>query len=241
MRDQSPQGPEPERIGVIGGTFDPPHYAHLVLAENGLAQLHLDRVLFVPAGRPPHKPDEPITPVDHRLAMLDEAIADNASFCLSRVDVERRGPHFTVDMLRILDEDYPDAIIFFLMGGDSLAEFTTWRDPAGILEQARLAVMRRPGSETDLSALRETLPSISDRLVWLDAPYLEISGTDLRRRVSEGLPIRYLVPPGVGAYIRHSGLYASRKATVARRQVGRGEAQARDHRHLSCSSSESRC
>jgi len=209
MLDRSEQGPEPARIGVIGGTFDPPHCAHLVLAENGLVQLGLDRVDFVPAGRPPHKPDEPITAVAHRFAMLKAALDGNEAFFLSRVDVERRGPHYTVDMLRILRDRHPGAMLFFLMGGDSLAEFETWRDPAGILEQAHLAVMQRPGSETDLSSLEESLPGISQRLVWLDAPHLEISGTDLRRRVSEGLPIRYLLPAAVEAYVHAHQLYAS--------------------------------
>jgi nicotinate-nucleotide adenylyltransferase len=194
---------------VIGGTFDPPHYAHLVLAENGLAQLALDRVLFVPAGQPPHKPERPITPAHHRLAMLEAALADNGGFCLSRIDVDRPGPHYTVDMLRIVKETYPEATCFFLMGGDSLAEFGTWRDPSGILEQAQLAVMKRPGWEADLASLSERLPDIGRRLVWLDAPHLEISGTDLRRRAAEGLPIRYLVPPPVEGYVREHALYRS--------------------------------
>jgi len=221
MLDQAPQSPEQGRIGVIGGTFDPPHYAHLVLAENGLAQLQLDRVLFVPAGQPPHKPDEPITPVEHRLALLGIALTGNEAFSLSDVDVERQGPHYTVDMLRILHEEHRSASLFFLMGGDSLAEFTTWRDPGGILRQARLGVMQRPGSETDLCGLEETLPGISERLIWLDAPHLEISGTDLRRRVSEGLPIRYLVPPGVEAYIGRHTLYASRGTRNSRARSAR--------------------
>lgn len=202
------------RLGVIGGTFDPPHYGHLVLAENASVQLRLDQVLFVPARQPPHKPEQPITPAGHRVAMVESAVADNAAFRLSRVDVERPGPHFTVDMLRILRGMYPGATFFFLIGGDSLADFTTWRDPSGILEQARLAVMRRPGSEADMTSLREALPGIEERLIWLDAPYLEISGTDLRRRVGEGLPIRYLVPPSVEQYVHEHQLYRS-QANVA--------------------------
>jgi len=194
---------------VIGGTFDPPHYAHLVLAENGLAQMALDHVLFVPAGQPPHKPEEPITPARHRLAMLGAALADNEGFCLSRIDIDRPGPHYTVDMLEIVKERYQQATCFFLMGGDSLAEFGIWRNPSGILEQARLAVMKRPGWEADLASLSEKMPEIEERLVWLDAPDLEISGTDLRRRVAEGLPIRYLVPPSVERYVNEHALYRS--------------------------------
>jgi len=204
MQDPTRRGP---RIGVIGGTFDPPHYGHLVLAENALAQLQLDQVLFVPAGNPPHKPAQPITPVHHRIAMVEAALADNPAFQVSRVDVERRGPHYTVDMLRYLNQGCPEARYFFLMGGDSLAEFITWRDPAGILEQADLAVMRRAGWDASVESLAEELPGIQDRLWWLDAPHLEISGTDLRRRVTEGLPIRYLVPDTVEEYVRVHGLY----------------------------------
>jgi len=172
-------------------------------------QLELDRVLFVPAARPPHKPHEPMTAVHHRLAMVGKAIIGNPAFSVSRVDVERPGPHYTVDMLSILREAYPAAPFFFLMGGDSLAEFASWRDPSDILERARLGVMKRPGWEADLASLAEKLPAIEERLTWLDAPYLEVSGTDLRRRVKEGLPIRYLVPPAVEEYVREHDLYRS--------------------------------
>jgi len=199
--------PLAERLGVIGGTFDPPHYGHLVLAENARVQLDLDTVLFAPAGEPPHKPDEPISPVRHRAAMVEAVVADNAAFALSPVDLDRPGPHFTVDMLAILREAYPEAALYFVMGGDSLAQFLSWRDPAGIVEQAHLAVMRRPGWEADVAELEGRLPDVRERLTWLDAPYLELSGTDLRRRVREGLPIRYLVPPSVREYVVEHALY----------------------------------
>jgi nicotinate-nucleotide adenylyltransferase len=198
---------------VIGGTFDPPHYAHLVLAQNALVQLELDHVLFVPAGQPPHKPEQPVSPIRHRVAMVQGAVADNPAFLLSRVDVERPGPHYTVDMLAILNQEDPEATYFFLIGGDSLAEFDRWRDPSGILEQAELGVMQRPGWETDLASLENDLPGIADRLTWLDAPHLEISGTDLRRRVAAGLPIRYLVPASVEAYVCNYELYRREAAS----------------------------
>jgi len=197
----------PQRLGVLGGTFDPPHYGHLVLAETARVCLRLDRVLFVPAGQPPHKPDRPVTPSHHRAAMVDAALADNPAFALSSVDLERPGPHYTVEMLALLGQEYPGAELYFLMGGDSLAEFLTWRDPAGIVRQARLAVMRRSGCEGDLEALEQAVPGLRERLVWIDAPYLDIAATDLRRRVREGLPLRYLVPPRVEAYIREHRLY----------------------------------
>lgn len=202
-----PQTSQSERLGIIGGTFDPPHYGHLVLAENGRLQLDLDQVLFVPAAQPPHKPEQPITAACHRVAMVKSAIADNVAFQLSRVDLDRAGPNFTVDMLGIFREAHPQASFFFLMGGDSLAEFLSWRDPAGIVQQAHLGVMKRPGWEADVATLEEQLPGIGERLAWLDTPYLKISGTDLRRRVREGLPIRYLVPQAVRRYVAEHGLY----------------------------------
>jgi nicotinate-nucleotide adenylyltransferase len=213
MRNSKFQTPNPNlqspisRLGLLGGTFDPPHYGHLVLAEAARVQLRLDCVLFVVAGRPPHKPGRPITPDRHRLAMVEFAIADNPAFAISRVDVDRPGPHYTVETLSLLRREYPEAELFFLVGGDSLAQFLTWRDPVGILRQARLAVMPRPGYEPDLAALEQVVPDAHDRLAWLDAPFLDISASDLRRRVREGLPIRYLVPPSVEAYVRERCLY----------------------------------
>jgi nicotinate-nucleotide adenylyltransferase len=197
----------PQSLGILGGTFDPPHYGHLALAENARVQLHLDRVLFVPAGQPPHKPNQPTTPAHHRAAMVQAAIADHPAFALSRVDLDRPGPHYTVDMLALLGRAYPGAELYFLIGGDSLAEFPIWRDSASIVRQARLAVMQRAGWEADLEALERGTPGIRERLVWLDALHLDIASTDLRRRVRAGLPLRYLVPPPVEAYVREHGLY----------------------------------
>jgi nicotinate-nucleotide adenylyltransferase len=195
------------RLGVIGGTFDPPHYGHLVLAENARVQLRLDRVVFVLAGQPPHKPDRPITSVRHRVAMVKAAIADNPAFALSRVDLDRPGPHYTVDMLALLSLEYPGMALYLLMGGDSLAQFLSWRDTTGIVRRACLAVMQRPGYKPDLEVLEQAVPGLRDRLVWVDAPYLDIAASDLRQRVRERLPLRYLVPPSVDAYVREHHLY----------------------------------
>ncbi len=164
-------------------------------------------MLFVPAGQPPHKPDQPATPTHHRVALIEAAIADNPGLVLSRVDLDRPGPHYTVDMLMRLQQEHPGAELVFLMGGDSLAEFLHWRDPAGIVQRAWLAVMRRPGYEPDLAALEQAVPGLRERLLWIDAPLLDIASSDLRRRVREGLPLRYLVPPPVEAYIREHRLY----------------------------------
>ncbi|HET90287.1 MAG TPA: nicotinate-nucleotide adenylyltransferase [Chloroflexi bacterium] len=195
------------RLGILGGTFDPPHYGHLALAENGRVQLGLERVLFVLAGQPPHKPEQPVTSAAHRVAMIEAAITGNPAFFASRVDLERPGPHYTVDMLAALQQQYPGAALFFLMGGDSLAQFPTWRDPAGILQRARLAVMGRPGYQPDWERLERAVPRIKTRLTQLDVPRLDIASTDLRRRVGVGLPLRYLVPPAVEEYVRRNRLY----------------------------------
>ncbi|MCP4538542.1 MAG: nicotinate-nucleotide adenylyltransferase [Chloroflexi bacterium] len=194
-------------LGILGGTFDPLHCGHLALAENARVQLGLDGVLFVLAGQPPHKPDRPIATAHHRVAMIEAATAHHPAFAVSRVDLDRPGPHYTVDMLALLRQDHPETELFFLMGGDSLAQFLTWRDPAGIVQQARLVVMRRPGHTADMERLEQTIPGVRGRLAWLDVPHLGIASSDLRRRVGAGLPLRYLVPRSVETYIREHHLY----------------------------------
>jgi nicotinate-nucleotide adenylyltransferase len=139
--------------------------------------------------------------------MVEAAIADNPAFALSRVDLDRPGPHYTTDTLALLQETHPKATLFFLIGSDSLDQFDAWHDPAGILQRARLAVMQRPGWEVDMTRLEEAVPGIGKRLVWLDTPCLDIAASDLRRRVRQGLPLRYLVPPPVAAYIHKHRLY----------------------------------
>lgn len=196
-----------ESLGILGGTFDPPHYGHLVLAETARVQLGLARVLFVPVGEPPHKPEQPITLASHRVAMVELAIADNPAFTLCRVDVDRPGPHYTVGTLALLRQEYPKAELFLLMGGDSLAQLLTWRDPAGIVRQAYLAVMPRPGCEPDLEALERAVPGIQERLIWLASPHFDVAASDLRWRARERLPLRYLVPPPVEVYVREHHLY----------------------------------
>jgi nicotinate-nucleotide adenylyltransferase len=196
-----------ESLGILGGTFDPPHYGHLALAETARVQLELARVLFVPVGEPPHKPDQPITPAHHRAAMVEVAIADNPAFILCRVDLDRPGPHYTVETLALLGQEYPEAELFLLMGGDSLAQLLIWRDPAGIVRQAHLAVMPRPDYEPDLGALERAAPGIRGRLIWLASPHFDVAASDLRRRARESLPLRYLVPSPVEAYVREHHLY----------------------------------
>ncbi len=195
------------RLGILGGTFDPPHIAHLVMADQARSQLNLSRVLVVLAGQPPHKLGRPVTPIEHRLTMTQLAIADNASLALSRVEVDRPGPHYTADTLAMLRAAHPEDDLYLLIGSDSLRDLTAWRDPARVIAQARLAVMRRPDAEPDMRALEVALPEISARIEWVDAPWLDVSSHDIQRRVRAGLSIRHLVPAAVERYIVEHGLY----------------------------------
>lgn len=196
-----------DRLGVLGGTFDPLHCGHLALAEAGRDQLGLGCVLFVPAGDPPHKPSQPMSSAQHRGMMVAMVVGDYEGYTLSRADLDRPGPHYTADLLAILRHTYPNAELYFLMGSDSLRQFPAWHHPARIVAQARLAVLRRPNWEADVQALEWAVPGIREHLVWLEGAPLDISGTDIRRRVREGLPIGDLVPPSIEAYIHKHDLY----------------------------------
>jgi nicotinate-nucleotide adenylyltransferase len=203
------------RLGVLGGTFDPPHHGHLILAEVARDQLKLERVLWVPAADPPHKQGQTITPADHRLAMLQIALRGNPNFMLSRADVDRPGPHYTVDLMDILASEYPQAAWFFLMGGDSLRDLPTWHQPSRLIEQCVLAVMPRPGVTYDLAELETRFPGIADRVTFLNAPQVDIAASEIVQRVLAGQSIRYLVPLGVEGYIETHRLYHSPKETRA--------------------------
>jgi nicotinate-nucleotide adenylyltransferase len=196
------------KIGVLGGTFDPPHYGHLILAETAADSLGLAQVLFVPAGDPPHKQGQISTPALHRAAMTQLAIADNPRFTLSRADLDRLGPHYTVDLLRVLSTQYgEDAILYFLMGADSLQDLLKWRDPIGILRQARLGVMARIGAELDLTPLISYLPDIAHCVDVIQTPAVEISASHLRRLWAQGHSWRYQTPEAVIAYAKQHRLY----------------------------------
>jgi nicotinate-nucleotide adenylyltransferase len=196
---------------VFGGTFDPPHYGHLAIAEEAAEQFELPGVLFVPTGQPPHKPGAPVTPAVHRVGMVERAIADNARFRLSCVDVERPGPSYTVDLLKLLHAEHGTATeLYFICGMDMLASFLTWHDPAGVIAQCQLVATTRPGvALVDVAALEAALPAARGRVHLLRAPGLDISGTELRARVAAGRSLRYLVPPPVAAYVREHSLYRS--------------------------------
>ena len=189
----------PERIGVFGGTFDPPHIAHLIAAQAIHEQLGLDRVLLVPAAVPPHKQDEPVSPGAVRLAMLEAAIGGDHRFAVSDLELRRDGPSYTVDTLRALREAHPDAELFLAVGADQLAEFDTWREPDAIAELATLVTFARAGKPPDTGGDWPVKP--------VDVPKMDISSTELRQRVARGKSIRFLVPEEVEVVIRFEGLY----------------------------------
>jgi nicotinate-nucleotide adenylyltransferase len=194
------------RLGLLGGTFDPPHYGHLIAAQEALWQLDLARVLFLPARQNPLKRDEPATAAELRCAMVQCAIQDEPRFELSRLDVDRPGPSFTVDVLRALAK--PERELFFLVGADILPELPRWHAPLEILELARLVVVNRPGAPVpDPSLLEQRLPGAAARITVLNIPGVEISSSDVRARVSAGRPIRYLTHPRVEQFIADQGLY----------------------------------
>jgi nicotinate-nucleotide adenylyltransferase len=196
------------RIGVIGGTFDPIHYAHLAAAEEARVRMDLERVFFAVAKVSPHKLDEEATPVEHRLAMVGLAIASNPHFAISRVDVDRPGPSYTVDTISLLQQQWgEDTEIFFIMGRDSLMELPTWHQPQRLAQSCRLVVVPRPRFDVDLAQLEASLPGISSRLDILDMPGMDISSTELQQRVRDGLPIKYQVPEEVERYINDHELY----------------------------------
>jgi nicotinate-nucleotide adenylyltransferase len=198
------------RIGIFGGTFDPPHLAHLILAETCAEALGLERVLWVPAADPPHKHGAPIAAARHRMAMVEAAIAGNERFALSHVDVDRPGPHYSADMVEVIAGSFdPGDELYFLMGGDSLHDLPRWHEPERLIARCRLAVMRRPadGMDAALESLCKTLPALASALRFVPAPLIEISGAEVRRRVRAGLSVRYLVPETVAAYIAREGLY----------------------------------
>jgi len=204
--------PVTRHIGVMGGTFDPVHYGHLVIAEEVRATLKLSEVVFIPAGQPPHKAGHHITEIQHRLTMLELALASNPHFRLSLMEIERTGPSYTIDTLHTLRERLgPDTALSFIIGWDSLEELHTWYKASDILTLVtHLVAVRRPGYEEDHEynkVLEQRLPGILQRLLVLPAPQLEISATDLRQRVAEGRPVKYQTPEAVETYIKENRLY----------------------------------
>jgi nicotinate-nucleotide adenylyltransferase len=185
------------RIGVFGGTFDPPHIGHLVVAQEVHHQLGLDLVLWVPAAVPPHKRDQHITPAPVRLEMVAAAIADDDRFQLCDLEVRREGPSYTVDTLRELRETHPGDELFLILGADQLGELATWREPDEVRRLAALVGFARAG---------DPAPEVEGAVV-VEVPRIDVSSTEVRRRTAAGQPITHLVPPGAEAVIRREPLY----------------------------------
>jgi nicotinate-nucleotide adenylyltransferase len=194
-------------IGVLGGTFDPIHMGHLVVAEEARIKLGLREVLFVPAGQPWLKQDRDITPAVHRVEMVHRAIADNPHFKLSTLEVERTGPSYTVDTLTLLQKQLgSEASLFFILGRDTLAELPLWKEPKKLVQLCRLVVPPRLGSR-DLRHLEEAIPGLLERVIRLAMPVIGVSSSEIRQRIAQGLPIRYLVPHEVEKYIAERKIY----------------------------------
>jgi nicotinate-nucleotide adenylyltransferase len=198
------------RLGVLGGTFNPPHLGHLLIAQEAFDQLDLDRVLLIPTAQPPHKevPHDPGAAA--RLAMVEAAIAGDDRFAASPIEIERGGPSYTVDTLRALHATYPGSELTFVVGGDMASSLPTWHEPAEVVAQARLAVAEREGTRrTDILERLATIPGAVEQVDFFDLPRIDFSSSLVRRRVAAGRPITYLVPDRVAAYIAQHGLYRS--------------------------------
>ena len=198
------------RIGIYGGTFDPIHIGHLVLAEQCREQCHLDEVWFVPAAEPPHKRESVISPARARCDMIEFAISGHSQFRLSTLEVDRPGPSFTVTTLEQLHAADPTRELFLLIGADSLRDLPQWRDPQRILELATIvAVNRGHQPMPDRSSVDDRLgPAVRSRLLFAEMPTIDVSASNLRQRVAAGQSIRYLVPRAVEAYIHQHNLFA---------------------------------
>jgi len=196
------------RYGVFGGTFDPLHLAHLELASEAIHQLNLERVLWVLTPDPPHKQERIINSMEYRLEMLRIATGDTPEFQISMVDIDRPPPHYALDTVCLLKEEYPGVELIYLIGGDSLHDLPTWHKPRELAAACRaFGVMRRPADGVDISTLEISIPGITSKILDIQAPLLEISSSDIRMRIAEGRPFRYFLPPGVYNLIRARRLY----------------------------------
>ena len=198
-----------KRIGILGGSFDPPQIGHLILAEYSREALDMDHVLFVPVADHPVKRGELRLPVVHRLAMLKLAIADNPNFSISRVDIDRAGPHFSADTVELIREQYPQADLYFVMGGDNLRALPTWERAPDLYRCCRLAVMKRADEDIAPDMHDSVLPGLSAKVDIVDVPMLSVwlSSTVVVSRLRSNCSVRYLVPDAVLAYIKDNELY----------------------------------
>ena len=214
MTDGRPDAGGPTVVGVFGGTFDPIHQAHLAVAESARDLFDLERVVFIPAAVPPHKTDVRVSPPEHRLAMVEAAIADNPAFAASRVEIDRGGPSYTVDTLVALREAWPGVVLALILSAESFVELPTWREPGRVLDLADLIVAPRDGyADADPDFLARHVPDAIGLARFLDGPRMRLSASEIRRRAAAGRSIRYLVPDAVAAYIGDHGLYQDLRRT----------------------------
>ena len=194
-------------VGILGGTFDPIHFGHLHIANGLRAKLDLDKIIWVVAGKPPHKRGQIVSDDDDRIAMVRLALGNATGDSVSRLEVDRPGPSYTVDTLETLSAEVGPAQYYFLMGEDSLRDFPAWRNPERILELADLGVVGRPGIDTDLAILTEQLPALAGKVHIASLDELPYSSSEIRQRVADGMPIDDLTAEPVVEYIRDHGLY----------------------------------
>ena len=196
------------RIGVFGGTFDPPHLGHMILASEACDQLNLDKVLWVLTASPPHKRIQVILPVEVRLELLQTALSKADEFEISRVDMDRPGPHYALDTVRLLKEQHTDDEIIYLMGGDSLRDLPIWYESEKFVEEcSELGVMRRPGDEINVEIVKNSNPDIAEKIRFVEAPLLEISSREIRERISSGRIFRYYLLEDVYKLIQKKRYY----------------------------------
>ena len=194
--------------GVFGGTFDPIHLAHLAVAEAARDAFGLRRVLFIPAAHPPHKPGRDISPVEDRLAMVEAAVEGNPAFEVSRLEIERSGPSYTVDTLTALCEAAPGDRLALILSAESYSEFGSWHEPRRILDLAALVVAPRVGyADADPDLIARQFPEARATIAFMDGPRIRLSASEIRQRAADGRSVRYLVPDAVAAYIGDHDLY----------------------------------
>ncbi|MDR3541746.1 MAG: nicotinate-nucleotide adenylyltransferase [Desulfosporosinus sp.] len=199
------------RLGIMGGTFDPIHYGHLVAAEMARGEFNLSKVLFIPSGTPPHKVNRDVSAANLRYEMVELAIQDNPAFDLSALEIERIGLSYTVETLRVLRRAWPEYELYFITGTDALLEIFSWRDAEEILTMIQFIGAARPGFDASdfLLKVQQEHPETQGRIHYLEVPALAISSTDIRARVRNGQPIRYLLPELVRLFLQKHGLYTA--------------------------------
>lgn len=196
------------RLGIFGGTFDPPHLGHLILAQEALWQLQLERIFWLLTPVSPLKSPASISPLEQRMALLETALGDNPDFEISRLDIERPGPHYAFESMKQFKENFPQEQLVYLIGGDSLQDLPRWKNPLDLIKFSdQIGVMDRPGEAVVLEKLESQLPGLGAKLAWIESPLIEISGKIIRHRLKTGGPVKYFLPEPVYRMIKDKGLY----------------------------------